>query len=349
MNTERDERLRLDSISHGFYWVLWVLLLGSVLFLALAFLSGCAVTKPLPQPTAVVPLERGQAAAPPVSPPVVESPAPQVAVAPVPSAPPVEPVIEEQVQRPVAPKEKPKRKKDVVTRSGVKYELDPERKYTLRCCAWCVVTIKFPAGEVIRLPSMGNQLEWIIDPAQTGLGLSSPVITIRRTPQAPRTEMHVIADSGIYQFILVPTQGEVTEKGIALIEFHDPAAEQQRLNDRVLHAAAQEQRRRSAYENRMPTLNAEHLRNYEIGGDNVRWRPIKIEGDHKHTFIFLPAATGAEQPTLAVVRDGVQTRINSRTVPGRDGNGPILVADQPFSEAVLTGEDGVVSITGRGN
>ena len=55
MNTNATKDCNSTLSLMAFAQVLSVLLLGSVLFLALAFLSGCAVAEPLARPAAVAP------------------------------------------------------------------------------------------------------------------------------------------------------------------------------------------------------------------------------------------------------------------------------------------------------
>lgn len=183
----------------------------------------------------------------------------------------------------------------------------------------------------------------MIDDTETGEE-PAPLLTIRRAPYAPPTEAAFVTDRHIYRFLLVPG-GARGNKPTRQISFYDPLAELRRFTGQV---AAEEQRQKKARETRYPALAFEHLRRYDVGGDAVKWRPIKVEGDHQHTMIELPAATGTAQPTLTVISDGIETRINYRTLPGRNGAGPVMVADQAFVEARLIGEGGVVRITRRG-
>jgi len=285
---------------------------------------------------------------PPVSPP----PAAQTVEISPPSAPPqdehvtiaeAEPPQDPDVVKALQRYEKTKKFADVVTPTIVKYAFQPEREYALVCPEWGVLTVRLLPGEVLRRVVAGNPVEWMIDDTETGEE-PAPLLAIRRAPYAPPTEAAFVTDRHIYRFLFVPggPRGNTPTRHIS---FYDPLAELRRFTGQV---AAAEQRQKKTRETRYPTLAFEHLQRYDVGGDAVKWRPIKVEGDHQHTMIELPAATGTAQPTLAVMNSGIETRINYRTIPGRNGAGPVMVADQAFTEARLIGEGGVVRITRRG-
>ncbi len=298
-------------------------------------LSGCTVTKP---PVALPPMPAPTVAATPTPPPEIEPP---------------EPLVEETPQDPDIIKalqkhEKTKKFSDAETPAVMKYVFDPTRIYTLKCPEWGVLTIRLLPGEVLRRIAAGNPVEWMIEDTTIGLGEESAIITLRRAPYAEPAQMTAYTNINIYEFLLLPG-GPLGNGRTRQVMFWDPEAELQRWKNQVAHAKAMEERRKQAEANRVPTLSSEHVRYYDIGGDSVNWRPVQVVGDHQHTMVFLPTATGAEQPTLTAIRDGEETQVNYRTIPGRNGNGPVIVADQALPEARLTGEGGVVRITGRGN
>ena len=195
-----------------------------VLALALFLFTGCSVQQPSP-------------VVPPPPAPVVEAPPspapaviPEVVTAPIHREPP--PPLEE--LRPV---------RETRLANGVPFTLGPGRKYTVRCPQWGVVTLVFPEGEQVRAISSGNSEEWQIQGTETGREITSFVATIRRTPEAPDTEMHVVMDAATYQFILKPG-GELGEKRPSLITFTDPQAQQRRARlaaERARRAAEQRQ------------------------------------------------------------------------------------------------------------
>ncbi len=287
-------------------------------------------------------------------PSVAAPPIPSTVAAP-PTPPPVEPIVTESVveetpQDPDVVKalqkyEKTKKYTDVKTPAVMKYVFQPERIYTLKCPEWGVLTIRLLPGEVLKRVLAGDSVRWMIDDMEMGLGEMTPVIGIRRSPYADPTQMTVITDANIYEFLLIPG-GSLGNERTRQITFWDPIAEMRRFKGQV---AMEEQRKKKREDTRYPTLSFEHIRAYDVGGDNVVWRPIRVVGDHQHTMVELPAATGTEQPTLSVFQDGIETRMNYRMIPGRNGNGPVIVADQAFTEARLIGEGGVVKISGRGN
>lgn len=304
-----------------------------------ALLTGCTVTKP---PVATPPTLLSSVATAPMPAPISE---PETSAE--------EPAAEEAPQDPDIVKvlrkyEKTQKFTDAQTPAVMKYVYDPTRIYTLSCPDQGVLTIRLIQGEVIRDIAAGNRREWQIAPTRTGLGEETAIVTVKRTEYAAAMQMTVITDANVYEFLLKPG-GPLGNGRTRQVWFWDPVAEQQRFREKEAYLKAREERRQRAEANRLPQLSPEHARSYEVGGDSVVWRPTHVTGDDKRTMVFLPAATGAEHPTLRVLQDGRETSLNARTVPGRDGKGPVIVVDQAFSQAVLKGEGGVVKITERGS
>lgn len=321
------------------WWIHILLMIGCAIMgvWAMATFTGCTVTKP---PVATPPMLVSSVATAPMPAPIVE---------------PEEPVVEEAPQDPDIVKvlqkyEKTKVFTHITTPAVKKYAFDPTEIYELSCPEWGVLTIRLAPGEVLKKVSVGNPYEWKLDPDTTiRVGdLDAALITLRRTPFAAPAQMTAYTDINIYEFVLKPG-GPLGKGRTRQTWFWNPEAEQQRFREKAAYAKAREERRKRAEANRLPQLSPEHARNYEVGGDAVVWRPLRVTGDHQRTLLFLPAATGTEHPTLRVLQDGVETSTNARTVPGRDGNGPTIVVDQAFSRAVLKGEGGVVKIEERGN
>ena len=231
---------------------------------------------------------------------------------------------------------------DIVSPTVITYVFQPEREYRLVCPEWSVLTVRLLPGEVLKRVVAGNPVEWMIDDTESGRDEATPVLMIRRAPFAPATEAAFITDSNIYRFMLLPG-GKTTIRQVA---FYDPDAELQRLQGQVMHAQAVAERQQRAREARFPSLSSASLRTYHLQGDHVPWWPVRVVGDQQHTILELPAGTATALPTLSVQQDGIATRINYRTIPARDMTGPVLVADQAFSEGLLTGEEGSIRIIG---
>ncbi len=308
------------------WWVLTLALLGGGP--VLMSLTGCAGRR-----SAALPPVAQVTTSPPVIPLVAPAAVAQDTVPPDPK-----------LMRARTKSAKAKKFADIITRTTVTYAFQPEREYTLVCPEWGVLTVRLLPGETLQRVVAGNTVEWMIDDTETGLDEPVPLLAIRRAPYAPPTEAAFITNANIYRFLLLPG-GPRGKQATRQITFYDPAAEERRRNGQ---REAEEQRKQKLLETRYPTLSFEHIRTYDVGGDAVVWRPVRVEGDHQHTLIELPAATGTEQPTLSVISDGIETRVNYRTIPGRNGAGPVMVVDQAFAEARLIGEGGIVRITRRG-
>ena len=91
-------------------------------------------------------------------------------------------------------------------------DYQPGTKHTLGCTEFGTVTIKFPIGEKIQRWSSGATGEWPVEFASMGLDLPIGALAIKRTPEAKSTELHVITDAEVYQFILVPKSGGVSKE-----------------------------------------------------------------------------------------------------------------------------------------
>lgn len=294
--------------------------------LALFFLStGCAAP-PRPQVQAPPPVTPEPAAWQPVIDHIPASPPP--AAVPLPR-----PQIQEV--------------KDVIGKTAATLIYDPDRQYTLVCPALDdLLTVRLLPGERLQDLGIGNQEFWKVWPtSSTWQGEEVVVLLIRRGPDAPRTVLHVVTDRNIYQFFLTAT-GRGDNRSVRLIRFRDPDAEL-RKEERLV--AAEERRRQKALEPRLPALNPETARDFQVTGDRVPWAPVRVRGDDVHTFVYLPANTGAAVPILNVMRDGEETRINQRHQPGTNGKGDVIVVDGTFNEAKLIGEGGIVNLTAGGN
>jgi len=221
------------------------------------------------------------------------------------------------------------------------YVFQPNLIYRLSCSEWGMLMVKLLPGEVFKRAVGGNPVEWMIDDTESG---GSPVIIIRRGPFAPTTEMAFITDVNIYRFVLSPGGSQKTA-AIRQITFYDPEAEIRRAQAQEAHARAEEERHQRAQNSRIPSLSYAHMRTYQVQGDRVAWWPVRVVGDQQHTIVELPAGTDTALPTLSVMQDGVETRINYRTVPGHNGTGPVMVTDQALRDAQLVGTEGIVRIS----
>ena len=298
-------------------------------------LSGCAPQKRAPvtqQPAAAVQQE------PPPAPAPVATPTEGASWQPVyePSPPP-----------PARPVRAPRRM-EVMGPGGKTIVYEPGKKPVLSCPEFGTLTIKFPAGEQIKKYGSGAAGEWIVQQTSMGVDLPIDTLTIDRTPFAPTTELQVITDADVYQFILKPTAAGVSKDHASVFVVVNPETETRRA-ERQMERAEMLEHERQAMAIRAPQLDPAHVRVYAIGGDHVPWAPVNVVGDHRHTVIQLPANTGADQPTLTVIEYGKEMRVNTRTLPEENGKGPRIVVDQPFTEARLIGAGGTVSIVGKGN
>jgi len=221
---------------------------------------------------------------------------------------------------------------------------EPGGKFTLTCTEFGTLTIRFPAGERLLDVANGATGEWAIVPKTMGIDLPIGVISISRTPQAPRTEIQAMTNAEIYQFILVPVVGTVSTKHASTFVVVNPETEIRLAEHRQREIEMAEAERRER-EPEVPRLDPAQLRVYQFSGDRVPWMPLSVDGDNRRTIIQLPPGV-ATQPTFTVIEDGKEVRVNTRSVVKADGKGVRIVVNQPFNEARLIGDGGTVSITG---
>ena len=295
------------------------------LLLALFLFTGCTVqqpVKPPPPPVVTAPVPVQEVAAP-----VAEGPAPV----------PVPPVVE-------APPIRQPDRRNIITKSAATFAFDPDHEYALACPIGELLTIRLVPGEIYQNYASANSEMWMVDSLMSSVeGEPSTVLVIKRGPEAPAIRLVVVTDKNIYRLKLQPS-GRGENQGVRFVRFRDPEAEIRR-EERQL--AAIERRKQRAVEPRFPRLDAATIRTYQVRGGPVPWQPVRVTGDHRHTLVFLPANTGAELPILSVMRGDIETRVNSRVVPGEDG-APVIIADEAFNEATLLGQGGTITIL-RGN
>lgn len=319
------------------YTWMMMIIAAALGFLFALMLTGCAAP-PRHRPITTAPVQ-------PPAPVALPTPAPEP-VALTPAVGGWQPVY----QPTPPPPPKPERLYPIVepmAAGGKTITFRPGQKYHLYCAETGTLTIKFPAGETILDYGVGASGEWIVDKRMMGIDLPIGAIVIGRVPFARTAEMHVLTDAEVYQFILSPSAGGVSQKQATLIQVVNPETDARRAERQRQRIEVAETERRER-EPQVPQLNPDHLRVYRVGGDNVPWKPLSVIGDNQRTIIQLPTG-GVTQPTLMAVEEGREVRINTRTVLKADGKGPRIVADQPFHEARLIGEGGSVSIISGGN
>jgi len=279
---------------------------------------------------------------PPIEPAVSQPIPPITTVAPTPQLPQWEPAIERIPQR----EERVKEYKDIIGEHAATLIYRRDREYTLACSEWGSLAISFLPGDIYQGDITGNSGEWQIDNLTSSIdGLPTSVLAIKRGTYAPVTKVKVVTDKNIYLIKLVPS-GKGDNRTKEMIYLYDPVAKERQREHAV---AMEEQRRRKAVEPRYPSLNFATARTYRVSGDAVLWRPERVEGDHQRTFIKLPANTGAGVPTVTVLRDGQEQRVNARTIAESADSGPLIIVDEAFSEGKLRGDGGEITLTAGRN
>ena len=294
-----------------------LIFIGAVLGAILALISGCA------------------------APPRHRTAPQQPVVQPTPS--PVslqwQPVIEQFPSQPIARPRVVEIKKRI-TKTAAEFPFDTEHEYQLACPFGELLTVEFAPGERYVGHEIANSEEWI-----TAVGESSTngepvvVLIVKATPAGKPATLVFITDRSRYR-IKLAREGRGENRSVRLVRFRNQADEQRKEDDRFARA---ERRKQRAAEPRTPQLNPGTARPYLVSGGPVAWQPVSVTGDHAHTFIQLPPNIPTV-PTLSVIENGIETRVNGRTVPGNGQQGPQIIVDGTITEAVLSGPGGQISI-----
>lgn len=216
--------------------------------------------------------------------------------------------------------------------------------WKLACPLGDLLTVELAPGETYEEHGNANAEQWLVKPVPSSRdGLPLTILMIKPTPEAPPNTLTVVTSRNTYVLRLF-SGGRQQNRGMRLVRFRDPIAEQQQ---ETAMALAEAKRREKAMEPRYPTLNSATIREYQVDG-NTAWTPVKVIGDHAHTFIELPPNIGSQKPILSVFRDDREILIPYRTVPGNGIYGPTLIADETLVRAKLQGEGGEVYITRGG-
>ncbi len=147
----------------------------------------------------------------------------------------------------------PKRRKRVakMAAGGKVIVFEPGEKYSVYCPSSGTLTIKMPEGERLEAFNTGASGEWMVDSKTMGLDGQIVVVTIRRAPWAPTTELHVITDAEVYPFILIPQQNGVSKRQPSIFTVINPETEARRIQHEEARMEEAERRRREQ-ENRQP-------------------------------------------------------------------------------------------------
>ncbi|AIL64748.1 conjugal transfer protein TrbG [Rickettsiales bacterium Ac37b] len=216
--------------------------------------------------------------------------------------------------------------KPIKTNNGIiKYPYG-ESSPTITCSPLHICDIELEAGEKILNVAIGDQVHWILSPANSGAGSDiTPHVIIKPTDENISTNMVVTTDKRTYYLYLRSQKtGYITR-----LSFYYP-------HDLVQSWELHNKLKEEDEQNRIaefPALTVAELDfNYEIKGSNKSHiRPIRVFNDGKHVYLQMSPKLGAnEAPILMVIgKNGESQLVNYRMKSG------YYVVDRLFDRAQL--------------
>lgn len=197
------------------------------------------------------------------------------------------------------------------------------------CSPMRICDVKLQAGETIFTLHAGDTTRWTIEPALEGDGASEVEhIIIKPLDVGISTNMVITTNRRVYHIDLSSSKSQNIPR-ISFVYPEESLAKFKLLQDRKKQSIAQ---------NTIPETN-EYLGNldfdYEVTGDDVAWKPVRVYNDGKKTIIEMPSTMNSnESPALLVTRYNKTSRNSEQLVNYRVQNNRYIV-DALFYEAEL--------------
>jgi len=199
------------------------------------------------------------------------------------------------------------------------------------CAVLQVCDVALQAGEQVNSIHLGDTARWIVEPAITGSGPSEiQHLIIKPMDVGLETSLVVTTNRRTYHFRLRSHRSEY----MSHVSFVYP--EESLAKWDVI-------KRRETAERLLNTIpqTGEYLGNlsfdYDISGDDVSWKPVRIYTDGRKTIIEMPhAMEQTEAPTLLVIRrEGGWFRSEETAIVNYRLQGRRFVVDAVFNQAIL--------------
>ncbi|PYN12721.1 MAG: P-type conjugative transfer protein TrbG [Candidatus Rokuibacteriota bacterium] len=193
-----------------------------------------------------------------------------------------------------------------------------------------VCDIELEAGEEILQVSLGDGSRWLASPAFSGERESlTPHVLVKPTELGIATNAVITTTRRTYYLGLV-SRRDATQ--VRRVKFYYPQELVEQANDVFRAKAAQRKQDRETTIARLRSPAVDSLNfDYEISGDAVPWRPVRVFDDGAHVYIQMPPAMRVtEAPALLVrTRTGEGALVNYRL------RQPYYVVDTLFETALL--------------
>ncbi len=200
----------------------------------------------------------------------------------------------------------------------------------MTCQPLRVCDIELEAGEEILNVSLGDSGRWLASPAFSGARESmTPHVLVKPTELGIVTNAVITTTRRTYYLGLVSRTDAAHARRVKFYYPHDLV---EQANGVFRAKAAERKRDRETIVARLGHLAADSLNfDYEIEGDPVAWKPLRVFDDGTHVYIQMPPTMRVtEAPALLVkTRTGEAELVNYRL------RQPYYLVDRLFETAVL--------------
>ena len=193
-----------------------------------------------------------------------------------------------------------------------------------------VCDIELEAGEEILNVSLGDSNRWLASPAFSGDGEGlTPHVLVKPTELGIATNAVITTTRRTYYLGLV---SRTDAAHVRRVKFYYPQDLVQQANGIFRANAMQRQQDQRTTIARLPRFAPEALNfNYQIEGDDVPWKPVRVFDDGTHVYIQMPQAMRVtDSPALLV-----QTRTGDAALVNYRLRQPYYVVDKLFETALL--------------
>ena len=193
-----------------------------------------------------------------------------------------------------------------------------------------VCDIELEAGEEILNVSLGDSNRWLASPAFSGDGEGlTPHVLVKPTELGIATNAVITTTRRTYYLGLV---SRTDAAHVRRVKFYYPQDLVQQANGIFRANAMQRQQDQRTTIARLPRFAPEALNfSYQIEGDGVPWKPVRVFDDGTHVYIQMPQAMRVtEAPALLV-----QTRTGDAALVNYRLRQPYYVVDKLFETALL--------------
>jgi type IV secretion system protein VirB9 len=207
------------------------------------------------------------------------------------------------------------------------YEYDEYKQYPLVCKILSLSVIQLENGEVpIGVPYLSDTLRWEItgDVWKTTEGLSVQLIMIKPLESGLTTNMILVTNQRIYQFVLTSTR----DSYMPMVKFRYPNSQKKFITAESLQREMEQREREKAEQEQYLSYNYKIVSGWALSGwFKPVWQPLEAWDDGHKTYLRLPR--GVLQNEYPTVFEKSRYIINYRV------NENVMILDKLITEVTL--------------